>query len=67
MLDYQKGSLSVDLKTKQSTKIKELRRVCRPVVDYLQKNYTPYDKIIIDWASAELVSGELGASYEVPD
>ena len=66
-MDYQKGSLKTDTQSKQAAKIEELRAVCRPVVEYLQKNYTPFDKIIVDWSSAELLSGELGASYEVPD
>ena len=66
MLDYQKGTLDIDSQSKRATKIEELRRVCQPVIDYLRKNHTPYEKIIIDWASAELVSGEFGASYEIP-
>ncbi|MBQ6298697.1 MAG: hypothetical protein IJK81_13615 [Selenomonadaceae bacterium] len=67
MLDYQKVISDAELPSKRVAKIEELRRVCKPVVEYLQKNHTPYEKIIIDWASAELVSGELGASFEVPD
>lgn len=66
-MDYQKGTLEMDAQSKQAVKIEELRSVCRPVVEYLRKNHTPYEKVIIDWTSAELLSGELGAGYEVPD
>jgi len=50
-----------------STDIEKLREVCRPVIDYLQKNYTPHCKIIIDWNSAEVLEGAFGAGYEVPN
>lgn len=64
MRDYQKGT---SLERPDTSKIEQLRQVCRPVVEYLRENHTPYEKIIIDWVSAELVSGNLGAAYEIPD
>lgn len=64
MKDYQKGTSS---ECPDMSRIEELRLVCRPVIEYLRKNHTAYEKIIIDWASVELLSGELGASYEYPD
>ena len=67
MLEYRKGNSIADPPQETIDKTNELRILCKPVVEYLQKNHTPYAKIIIDWASAELVIGEIGASYEVPD
>lgn len=65
MFDYQRGTSD---NIPDMNKIDELRRVCKPVVEYLRENYTPYDKVLIDYASAELLSGEVGADYEdVPD
>ena len=66
MNDYKKLSPD-DVNIQDGSRIEELRRICRPVVEYLRANHTPYEKIIIDSVSAELVSGELGASYEIPD
>lgn len=63
MRDYQKCTIEC----RSASKIEDLRQVCRPVVEYLRKNHTPYEKIIIDWASVELLSGEVGATYEIPD
>ena len=67
MYEYRKGNSLADPPQETVDKITELRTVCRPVVEYLRKNHTPYEKVIIDWTSAELFSGELAASYEIPD
>ena len=49
------------------TDIEELREVCRPIIEYLHQKRTPYDKIIIDWSSAEILEGKAGVAFEVPD
>lgn len=59
-----KATLSQTRRKKTQKKIDESRILCRPVVEYLRRNHTPYEKVIVDWTSAELFSGELGASYE---
>ena len=69
MFEYRKGKSITDPPQENAKKIDELRIACRPVVEYLRRNHTPYEKVIVDWTSAELFSGELGASYdyEIPD
>ena len=67
MFEYRKVKSIADPPQENAKKIDELRIVCRPVVEYLRRNHTPYEKVIVDWTSAELFSGELGASYEIPD
>ena len=39
-------------------KVAELKALCLPIVKYLQANFNPHAQIIIDSASAELLSGE---------
>ena len=51
----------------QNRAAEEFKEVCRPVVEYIQKNYTPHTRVIIDWASAILLSEEMGTPYQVPD
>lgn len=38
-----------------------------PLVRWLQKNGCPHDRIIVEYDGAELVSGEMVFSVEVPD
>lgn len=52
---------------KKDNKLEEFKEVTEPVVNWLQKNGDPHQKIIITLDSAELVSGEMGYSVEVLD
>lgn len=45
----------------------DFKELVEPVVLWLQKYRTPHDKIIIAMDGAELVSGEIGVSFEVVD
>lgn len=47
--------------------IEELSEVCRPVIEYLHQKHTPYDRVIVDWSSAEILEGKAGVTFEVPD
>lgn len=67
MLAYKKSLSYQESSGETLAKIDELRRLCKPVVEYLRAKHTPYEKIIIDSVSVELLSGELGANYEIPD
>ena len=66
MEDYQKGNSLEELISDDGSKLEEFQRVCKPVVDYLREKHTPHTQIIIDQASAELFTGELGTSYDFP-
>lgn len=45
----------------------EFMRMARPLVEWLQKNGCPHDRIIVEYSGAEFVSGEIAFSVEVPD
>lgn len=50
-----------------NSKKEEFKKAMEPAVEWLQKNGTPHDKVIIDMEGAELVSGEMAFSVDVPD
>ena len=41
------------------TKRAEFEKLARPLIKFLNDNYDPHTKVIIDTVSAELVSGEM--------
>lgn len=45
----------------------ELKELCRPVVEYLQKKYHPHARIIIEWDRASLTEDLCGIPFQVPD
>ncbi len=46
---------------------KQFRELAQPLVEFLQKNYHPHAKIIIDCTSAEIVEGLVGEPFEMND
>ncbi len=54
--------------TFQDDEREELRRVCRPVVEFIQKHYgSPHHSILIDWNSAVLIEDLKGVGFKTPD
>ncbi|MBR3746054.1 MAG: hypothetical protein IKP64_00980 [Selenomonadaceae bacterium] len=44
---------------------KEFEKVCRPVVEFLQKYHcTPHHRVIIDWSSAVLIQDLKGIPFK---
>lgn len=44
----------------------EFERVCRPVVEFIQKNYcTPLVRVLIDWNSAELIQTQKKEDFKM--
>lgn len=66
MNDYKKLSPD-DVNIQDDSRIDELRRICRPVVEYLQKKWHPHARIIIDWDRVSLYQEELGIPFRVSD
>ena len=52
---------------KRNEHINEFRKLCKPLNEWLRKNYHPHAKIIIDCESAEVVDGAMRAEFEVKD
>ena len=48
-------------------KVKEFQELCRPLNDWLQKNYHLHAKIIIETDHAEIVEGLIGCPFDVVD
>jgi len=45
----------------------ELIALCKPLNEWLHKNYHPHTKIIIETNNAEIVEGIMGVPFEVID
>ena len=45
----------------------EFRELAKPMVEFLQKNFHPHAKVIIDCTSAEIVEGIIGEPFEMND
>jgi hypothetical protein len=45
----------------------ELKELCKPLNEWLQKNYDPHTKIIIENDHAEVVSSIIGVPFKVLD
>jgi len=43
----------------------EFKELCKPLNDWLQKNYPPHTRIIIENDYAEIVEGIMGIPFEV--
>jgi len=43
----------------------EFKELCKPLNEWLQKNYHPHTRIIIENDSAEIVEGIMAVSFEV--
>lgn len=52
---------------KHDREIAELKELCRPVVEYIQKKWHPHTRIIIDWDRASIFTEECGIPFQVPD
>lgn len=52
-------------KTKEE--LDEFKELCKPLIDYLHKNYIPHTSILITWDSAEIFESVMGTPFEVPD
>ena len=51
----------------QNHNLEEIANLCRPVVEYIQKKYHPYTRIIIEWDRATLAEDTFGIPFRVPD
>lgn len=58
----------LDNQQQNENESEELRKVCRPVVEYIQKKYgSPHHRIIIDWSSAVVIQDLRGVGFNPPD
>ena len=51
----------------QHPDFEEFQTLCKPLNDWLQKNYHPHAKIIIETDRAEIVEETMGVSFKVND
>jgi hypothetical protein len=52
---------------KREVLMDEFKALCKPLNEWLQKNYHPHTKIIIETDSAEIVEGTMAVPFEIKD
>jgi len=62
-----KGEEKMETEKEREQKTKEFRELCKPLNDWLQRNYHPHAKIIIETDHAEIVEGIMAVPFEVID
>lgn len=45
----------------------EFKKLAKPLNEWLQKNFPPHSRIIIEYDNAEVVSGDVVVSFEILD
>jgi hypothetical protein len=53
--------------SKHEQLLEEFKVLCKPLNEWLQKNYHPHAKIIIETDNAEIVEGIMAVPFEVKD
>lgn len=44
-----------------------LKKAAEPLIEWINKNCNPHEKVVVEMGYAQLVSEEMGFSFEVPD
>ena len=52
---------------KELPDMEEFKEAAQPLIDWVNKNCDPNEKVVIQMGYAKLVSEEMGFSFEVPD
>lgn len=47
--------------------MEEFKKASQPLIDWVNKNCNPHEKVVIGIGSAHLISAEMGFTFEVPD
>lgn len=43
------------------------KKAAHPLIEWVNKNCDPHEKVVVEMGYAQLVSEEMGFSFEVPD
>ena len=60
-------NLQYMVKTMKEDLRKEFEELSKPLNEWLQKNFSPHHKVVVSFDGAEVVSGEMGVSYDIMD
>jgi len=44
-----------------------IKKLCTPLVEYLQKEWHPHARIIVEWDRVSLIEDTIGIPFAVPD
>lgn len=52
---------------KELPDMEEFKKAVQPIIEWVNANCDPHEKVVIDMGSAQLISAEMGFTFEVPD
>lgn len=52
---------------KELPKMGGFKKAAQPLIEWVNQNCNPHEKVVIEMGYAQLISEEMGFSFEVPD
>lgn len=52
---------------KELPDMEEFKKAVHPLIEWVNKNCDPHEKVVVEMGNAQLISAEMGFTFEVPD
>ncbi len=52
---------------KELPDMREFKKAVQPLIEWVNKNCDPHEKVIVEMGNAQLISAEMGFTFEIPD
>lgn len=52
---------------KELPDMEEFKKAVQPLIEWVNKNCDPHEKVVVQMGNAQLISAEMGFTFEVPD
>ncbi|EOS47146.1 hypothetical protein C810_01462 [Lachnospiraceae bacterium A2] len=52
---------------KEMPNMEEFKKAVQPLIEWVNANCDPHEKVVVEMGSAVLISEEMGFTFEVPD
>lgn len=43
------------------------KKAVKPIIEWINENCDPHEKVVVEMGSAQLISAEMGFTFEIPD
>lgn len=47
--------------------MEEFKKAVHPLIEWINANCNPHEKVVVEMGTAQLISAEMGFTFEVPD
>lgn len=52
---------------KELPDIEEFKKAVQPLIEWINVNCNPHEKVVVEIGNAQLISAEMGFTFEIPD